>query len=76
MIGGTANGNDPAGALPRGGVGGESQGEGVVLVLGGRGHRHLHPQPLGPLDLDNLDFGHLHHEPLGHWHWKIVAALS
>ena len=55
LKGGTANGNNPARTVPGGGGGGEGQGEGegVVRVLGGRGHCHLHQEPLGPLDLEN-----------------------
>ena len=58
LKGGTANGNNPAGAVPGGGGGGEGQGEGegVVRVLGGRGHRHLHQESLGPLDLEYCEF--------------------
>lgn len=73
LKGGTANGDNPAGALPRGGGGGDDfcsinylktetktktgggkgqgEGEGVVRVLGGRGHRRIHQEPLGPLDV-------------------------
>ena len=53
-VGGAQNGKNSAGAVSWGGHGGEGERsrEGVVSLLRGRGHRHIHQEHLGPLDLD------------------------